>query len=81
MRLALLVLLPILAPCLVVPLVVVAFEPPKPLTIPLKAPDLLVCAEYISQGAPRDVQRSCIDASRVRDWILQNGRPTDECSR
>ena len=57
-----------------------ADESPKPLVIPRKAPDLLVCAEYISQGAPRDVQRSCIDASRVRGWILQNGRPPDECS-
>ena len=62
-------------------LLTAAEDAPKPLVIPRKAPDLLVCAEYISQGAPRDVQRSCVDAARVRDWILQNGRPTDECSQ
>lgn len=52
---------------------------PKPLVIPLKAHNLIVCAEYLSDGAPRHVQRSCVDASRVREWLLANGRPSDSC--
>ena len=61
-------------------LLVVA-EPPKVerVRIPVKPRDMEVCAAYISQGAPRDVQWACKDASEIREWILQNGRPTEQC--
>jgi len=61
-------------------LLVVA-EPPKVerVKIPVKPLNLEICAAYVSMGAPRDVQWSCKDASEVREWILKNGRPTDEC--
>ena len=57
-------------------------EPPKVerVKIPVHPKDLLICAAYVSQGAPRDVQWSCKDAAEIREWILANGKPTDECS-
>jgi hypothetical protein len=60
-------------------LLVVA-EPPKVerVKIPVHPKDLQICAAYVSQGAPRDVQWTCKDASD-REWILQNGRPTEQC--
>jgi hypothetical protein len=46
-------------------LLVVA-EPPKVerVKIPVHPKDLQICAAYVSQGAPRDVQWACKDASR-----------------
>lgn len=55
-------------------------EPPPPLVIRAHVPkDQQVCAEYISDAFPRDVQRSCVEAARVKEWLLMNGRPTGEC--
>jgi hypothetical protein len=61
-------------------LLVVA-EPPKVerVKIPVHPQDLQICAAYVSQGAPRDVQWSCKDASEIREWILVNCRPTEQC--
>lgn len=38
----------------------------------------LICAEYTSASAPRQPNRSCVDAAIVKVWLLQNGR-ADEC--
>ena len=50
----------------------------KRLVIPERAPDLLVCAEYTSTSAPRQPNRSCFEAAKVREWILANA-PENQC--
>lgn len=63
-------------------LLLVIAEPPKVTTVrlPVHPKDLRICADYISMGAPRDVQSACKDASEIREWILRDGRPGDECA-
>lgn len=34
--------------------------------------DRLICAEYTSPAAPREPNRTCVDAGLVRKWILSN---------
>lgn len=67
---------------LLVALLFVVAEPPtvSRVRIPLKSPGLEICAAYISQGAPRDVQWACKDGSEIREWILRDGRPTEQCT-
>lgn len=51
---------------------------PEPTIVLAEHPHGLVCAEYTSPSAPREANRSCVEAAQVRAWILMNGRP-DEC--
>lgn len=39
--------------------------------------DHLICAEYTSSSAPREPNRACVDASKVRDYILRNAEPAE----
>lgn len=54
--------------------------PPKVILRERMPTDSMVCAEYSTPSTMRHPNRSCVEASRVRLWILANGKPADECS-
>lgn len=37
--------------------------------------DLVVCAEYTTDTAPRQPNRSCVDVNVVREFLLRNAEP------
>lgn len=39
----------------------------------------LVCAQYTSTAAPRQPNRTCWEMALIRELILKNARPADEC--
>lgn len=51
---------------------------PAPVVLRERGEQRAVCVEYTTASAPRQPNRSCVEADRVRAWILQNGR-TESC--
>lgn len=64
----------------IVPMLGAAPTKPAPFVIrELGNADREVCAEYVVRSSPRSVNRSCVPAAMVREWILANGRSLEGC--